>query len=222
MLATMNLLITDDHPLFRDALMRAVRQGRPDARVQGVGTVASLHDALAQHVPDLLLLDLHLPDASGFSTLVHVRAHYPSLPVIVISAHEEAVVIQRAIAHGAAAYIRKSAAPDEMLAVIQTVLNGDDWYPQGHHHSANNPAHHPAQDELDSADRLRELTPQQFRVLLMLAEGQLNKQIAYTLSVSEATIKAHMTAIFRKLGVQNRTQAVLVLHRLDMDGVRLL
>jgi DNA-binding NarL/FixJ family response regulator len=224
MLATMNILITDDHPLFRDALMRAVRQGRPDARVLGVGTVASLHDALAQHVPDLLLLDLHLPDASGFSTLVHVRAHYPSLPVIVISAHEEAVVIQRAMAHGAAAYIRKSAAPDEMLAVIQTVLNGDDWYPHGHlahGNPAHNPAHHPAQDELDTADHLRELTPQQFRVLLMLAEGQLNKQIAYTLNVSEATIKAHMTAIFRKLGVQNRTQAVLALHRLDVEGVRL-
>ncbi|MEC7118614.1 MAG: response regulator transcription factor [Pseudomonadota bacterium] len=212
----MNILVTDDHPLFRDALIRAVSQGLPEATVLGVASVAALQQALHEILPDLVLLDLHLPDASGFSGLVHVRAQYPELPVIVVSAHEEPTVIQRAMAHGAAAYITKSAAPEQMIHIIQTVLAGEEWLPPW-------PLSHAVMrsDELNMAERLRELTPQQYRVLLMLAEGQLNKQIAYDLSVSEATIKAHMTAIFRKLGVQNRTQAVLALGTLGVDSVKL-
>lgn len=212
----MNILVTDDHPLFRDALIGALSQGFTEATVHGVASVFALHAALHTALPDLLLLDLHLPDASGFSALVHVRAQYPELPVIIISAHEEPTVMQRALAHGAAAYISKSAAPDQMVAIIQTVLDGEEWRPPWPRHAAAMRS-----DELDMAERLRELTPQQYRVLLMLAEGQLNKQIAYDLNVSEATIKAHMTAIFRKLGVQNRTQAVLALGMLGVDSVRL-
>jgi len=213
----MNILVTDDHPLFRDALIGALSQGLTEATVRGAASVFALHEALNIALPDLVLLDLHLPDASGFSALVHVRAQYPELPVIVISAHEEPTVIQRALAHGAAAYITKSAAPDQMIAIIQTVLDGDEWRPA----RGLMTAVMMRQDELDMAERLRDLTPQQYRVLLMLAEGQLNKQIAYDLNVSEATIKAHMTAIFRKLGVQNRTQAVLALGMLGVDSVRL-
>lgn len=212
----MNILVTDDHPLFRDALIRAVSQGLTEATVRGVASVFALHEALHAELPDLLLLDLHLPDASGFSALVHVRAQYPELPVIVISAHEEPTVMQRALVHGAAAYLSKSATLTQMISTIQTVLDGDEWRPPWPHTAAEMRA-----DELDMAERLRELTPQQYRVLLMLAEGQLNKQIAYDLNVSEATIKAHMTAIFRKLGVQNRTQAVLALGSLGVDSVRL-
>lgn len=213
----MNILVTDDHPLFRDALIGALRQGLTEATVRGAASVSALHEALNIALPDLVLLDLHLPDASGFSALVHVRAQYPELPVIVISAHEEPTVMQRALAHGAAAYISKSAAPDQMISIIQTVLDGDEWRPP----RGLMTAAMMRQDELDMAERLRDLTPQQYRVLLMLAEGQLNKQIAYDLNVSEATIKAHMTAIFRKLGVQNRTQAVLALGMLGVDSVRL-
>ena len=215
MFEKMNILVTDDHPLFRDALMRAVHQGVPLAQVHGAASVAAMQAELDLQIPDLLLLDLHLPDASGFSTLIHIRAQYPTLPVIVVSAHEEPVVIQRALVHGAAAYIPKSSTPEQMIATIQTVVSGDDWQPRQPY------PHHPPKAELDLADRLRELTPQQFRVLLMLAEGQLNKQIAYALNVSEATIKAHMTAIFRKLGVGNRTQAVLALHSLDVEQIRM-
>lgn len=212
----MNILVTDDHPLFRDALIRAVSQGLTGATVRGVASVFALHAALQIELPDLVLLDLHLPDASGFSALVHIRAQYPELPVIVISAHEEPTVTQRALTHGAAAYISKSAAPDQMISIIQTVLDGDEWLPPWPRNAAVM-----RHDELEMAERLRELTPQQYRVLLMLAEGQLNKQIAYDLNVSEATIKAHMTAIFRKLGVQNRTQAVLALGTLGVDSVKL-
>ncbi len=212
----MNILVTDDHPLFRDALIRAISQGFTEATVRGVASVFALHEALHAALPDLVLLDLHLPDASGFSALVHVRAQYPELPVIVISAHEEPTIVQRAMTHGAAAYIMKSAAPEQMIRIIQTVLDGDEWFAPWPLSAAAMRA-----DELDMAERLRELTPQQYRVLLMLAEGQLNKQIAYDLNVSEATIKAHMTAIFRKLGVQNRTQAVLALGALGVNSVKL-
>ena len=212
----MNILVTDDHPLFRDALIRAISQGFTEATVRGVASVFALHEALHAALPDLVLLDLHLPDASGFSALVHVRAQYPELPVIVISAHEEPTIVQRAMMHGAAAYIMKSAAPEQMIRIIQTVLDGDEWFAPWPMSAAVMRA-----DELDMAERLRELTPQQYRVLLMLAEGQLNKQIAYDLNVSEATIKAHMTAIFRKLGVQNRTQAVLALGALGVNSVKL-
>jgi len=212
----MKILVTDDHPLFRDALIGALSQGLTEATVRGAASVFALHEALNAELPDLVLLDLHLPDASGFSALVHVRAQYPELPVIIISAHEEPTVMQRALAHGAAAYITKSAAPDQMIAIIQTVLDGEEWRPPWPRSAAAMRS-----DELDMAERLRELTPQQYRVLLMLAEGQLNKQIAYDLNVSEATIKAHMTAIFRKLGVQNRTQAVLALGILGVESVKL-
>jgi len=169
----MNILIVDDHPLFRHALIQAVRYSLPQAQINETAAVNEFYERLEKGPePDLVLLDLNLPGASGFSALVHVRAQYPSLPIIVVSAHEEVSIIQRAIAHG-------------------------------------------AMGEL--AERIQSLTPQQFRVLMMVAEGLLNKQIAYELDVSEATIKAHVTAIFRKLGVQNRTQAVLAINALNID-----
>jgi len=211
----MKFIIADDHPLFRDALKRTVASLFPMAQLIEADTTASLQQRLeAADDLDLLLLDLHMPGSSGFSGLVHVRARYPSLPVIVVSGNEEPSVMRRAIAHGASGYIPKSSSLEEMAQAIAGVLDGDVWLPAS---AAGSQQTQLAQDEVDIAERIRDLTPQQFRVLMMLADGLLNKQIAYELNVSEATIKAHMTAILRKLGASNRTQAVVAAARLQLD-----
>lgn len=210
----MKLIIADDHPLFRDALRRAAEVLLPDAHILEADSVAALQSLLEREPDtDLLLLDLHMPGATGFSGLVFVRAHHPSVPVIVVSGNEEPQVMKRAMAHGASAYIPKSSSTDRMREAIQAVLNGDTWLPP----EVSALEHRLSTDEADIARRVRELTPQQFRVLMMLADGLLNKQIAYELGVSEATIKAHMTAILKKLGASNRTQAVVAAARLQID-----
>ncbi len=209
-----DILIADDHPLFRDALQRAVLAAVPDAGVHTADTVHTLFGLIDQYPDaDLLLLDLHMPGARGYSALVHIRGQYPGLPIIVVSGYEEAAVARRALAHGAAAYIPKSTAGEEIVQAIRAVLDGDVWLP---------PQIVPGTAELEPAEadiaaRIASLTPQQFRVLTMIAEGLLNKQIAWELSVSEATIKAHMTAIMRKLGVNNRTQVALAASQLSIE-----
>ncbi len=209
-----DILLADDHPLFRDALQRAVLTAVPGARVHAADSVHELL-GLIEHFPDaeLLLLDLHMPGARGYSALAHIRGQYPGLPTIVVSGHEEAQVARRALAHGASAYIAKSAPVEEIVRAIGAVLDGDVW---------SSPAllEGPSQlhgGEAAVAAQIATLTPQQFRVMTMLAEGLLNKQIAWELGVSEATIKAHMTAIMRKLGVNNRTQVALAANQLAMD-----
>ncbi|CAM2986153.1 response regulator [Acinetobacter celticus] len=212
----MNILIVDDHPLFRHALIQAVRYSLPQAQIHETAAVNEFYERLEKGPePDLVLLDLNLPGASGFSALVHVRAQHPSLPIVVVSAHEETSIIQRAIAHGAMGYIPKSAHPSHIGEAIRHVLEGEIWLPPNFPSNMNFDPR--AADETALAERIQSLTPQQFRVLMMVAEGLLNKQIAYELDVSEATIKAHVTAIFRKLGVQNRTQAVLAINALNID-----
>ncbi len=210
----MNIVIVDDHPLFRHALIQAVRYNFPHVQITEISTANDLYSLLEQQdEPDLILLDLNLPGASGFSALVHIRAHYPMLPVIIVSAHEEVSIIQRAIAHGAMGYIPKSAHPSQIGGAIKDVLEGEIWLPQS---VAGQEFAPQATEETVLAEKIQSLTQQQFRVLMMVAEGMLNKQIGYTLGVSEATIKAHVTAIFKKLGVQNRTQAVLAIQALNI------
>jgi DNA-binding NarL/FixJ family response regulator len=209
-----DILIADDHPLFRDALQRAVLAALPDAAVHAADSVHALL-ALVEHYPDaeLLLLDLHMPGARGYSALAHIRGQYPGLPIIVVSGHEEAQVARRALAHGAAAYIPKSTTGETIVAAIHAVLDGDTWLPP----QLLGGATELQADEANVAGRIASLTAQQFRVLTMLADGLLNKQIAWELGVSEATVKAHMTAIMRKLGVNNRTQVALAASQLAVD-----
>jgi DNA-binding NarL/FixJ family response regulator len=209
----MQVLIADDHPLFRDALRRAVARALPDAELVETDTVAGLFEVAAGHPDaDLLLLDLNMPGARGFSALVHLRGQFPRLPVIVVSAREEPAVMRRALACGASGFIPKSADLATIAGAIAEVLDGQLWLPEGidQHGSLDS-------EEQALAVRIAGLTPQQFRVLGMLGEGLLNKQIAWDLGVSEATVKAHMTAILRKLGAHNRTQAILVAGRLALD-----
>ena len=208
------ILIADDHPLFRDALKHALSQAIPDAALLDADSVPALQALVEAHAEaDLLLLDLQMPGANGFSALAYMRGQYPGLPVIVVSAQEEASTVRRAMAHGASGYIPKSASVETIGEAVRHVLDGDVWLPP--HLAAAPTTLKP--DEVNVAAHIAELTPQQFRVLGMIAEGMLNKQIAFELGVSEATIKAHMTAIMRKLGVSNRTQVALCASQLALD-----
>lgn len=209
----MKLLVADDHPLFREALRAVLCRRWPEARILEADSADDLFAlADAQADADLLLLDLSMPGAHGFSALVHLRAAQPQLPIIVVSAREEPAIMRRALEHGAAGFIPKSLEPAQIGDAVACVLDGGTWAPEA-------VVQAPAIDDEEAriAARVRELTPQQFRVLTLLGSGQLNKQIAWQLNVSEATIKAHMTAILRKLGAGNRTQAVLLAARLALD-----
>jgi DNA-binding NarL/FixJ family response regulator len=207
------ILIADDHPLFREALKGAVAAALPGATIRearDVGSLLALTDSHPQ--AELLLLDLNMPGANGFSALVHVLASCPGLPVVVVSAREDADTVRRALAHGAAGFIPKSADVPTLVGALRTILDGGTWAPPEIPRGATLEP-----EEAQLARRLAELTPQQFRVLGMVCAGLLNKQIAYELQVSEATVKAHMTAIMRKLGVHTRTQAVMLAGKLALD-----
>ncbi len=208
------IIIADDHPLFRTAMQQAVRQLVPDVVIVQAESLPELQRQVEQHKDaDLVLLDLQMPGAHGYSGLVFLRSHFPEIPVIVVSACEDPAIMCQAIDHEASGYIAKSSRLESIADAIEQVLQGDIYLPE----QARRHQHQPDQRALDMAERLASLTPQQFRVLTMMTEGMLNKQIAYDLEVSEATIKAHVTAIFRKLGVRTRTQAVIAVQALDIE-----
>lgn len=205
------IIVADDHPLFRDALEGTVSNGFPGAQVITAEDLTTTISAL-EETPDidLVLLDLNMPGIQGFSGLIFLRGQYPVIPVIIVSANESIDTIRRSISLGASGFIPKSSGTDEMKAAIQVVLDGGLWVPNEKALESNQ------QDDelLEIASRLATLTPQQMRVLMMLKEGLLNKQIAYELTVSEATVKAHVSAILQKLDVNSRTQAVIVASRI--------
>lgn len=211
-MAAYEILIADDHPLFRSALQQALTLGLgSQVRLVEAASIGELESRLAERNDwDLVLLDLNMPGAHGFSGLVLLRGQYPHLPVVMISAQEDASVVNRAREFGASGFIPKSSPLEVLQQAVRQVLDGDTWWPVVAEEAA------PVSEEARSASAgLASLTPQQFRVLTMVCDGLLNKQIAYELNVSEATVKAHVTAIFRKLGVRTRTQAALLLQQLE-------
>lgn len=204
------LVIADDHPLFRDALRLTVSQALPGAQILEANSFDSLRNTLeATPDADLVLLDLNMPGMAGLSGLLFLRAAFSAVAAVVVSANEDPSVIQQALALGAMGYIPKSAAPAEIRAALAALLAGEMWVPAG-----SDPRRHGSGDGAELISRLATLTPQQVRVLMMLSDGLPNKQIAHALGISEATIKAHVSAILEKLGVDNRTQAVIVAQRL--------
>jgi len=204
-------IVADDHPLFREALIHAIGNCVEDADIIEADSLDTLQVVVeANPEADLLLLDLNMPGVSGFSALAYIRSNHESLPTVIVSAMDDPAVIRRSIQHGASGFIPKSSAIATLEHGIRAVLDGEVWIPEGIDLQ---------DDRLDSeeaeiAAAISSLTPHQFRVLMMLGEGLLNKQIAFQLGVSEATIKAHVTAILRKMHVNNRTQAVLAVERL--------
>jgi DNA-binding NarL/FixJ family response regulator len=203
-------IVADDHPLFRKALRQTVETAFDDAVIVEAGSLEEVTSAVAAHDDtDLVLFDLNMPGARGFSGLIYLRAQYPEIPVCIVSATEDAATIRNAMALGASGFVPKSGSTEQIRAAIKAILAGDTWLPEVIDLGT-------ARDEdTELTNRLRSLTPQQVRVLMMLSEGLLNKQIAYELGVSEATVKAHVSAILQKLQVENRTKAVLVAGRIE-------
>jgi len=210
------IIIADDHPLFRQALLGTLKSKFIDTNWLEAQTIPELEQQLNDHSDsDLLLLDLNIPGAHGFSTLIHIRHNYPQIPVVIVSAHEDQDTISKSMEYGAAGFIPKSTPVELIFTAIQQVLFGNIWVPE---------AFQALEKEgkcTDISERVASLTQQQYKILLMFAQGLLNKQIAYDLHVSEATIKAHATAIFRKLDVRNRTQAVIAIGQLDIPELNL-
>ncbi|MFV3369784.1 response regulator transcription factor ErdR [Pseudomonas sp. NY15435] len=211
-MASYEILIADDHPLFRSALHQALTIGLgPEARLSEAASIAELEARLNEKADwDLVLLDLNMPGAYGFSGLVLLRGQYPQIPVVMVSAQEEAAVVQRSREFGASGFIPKSSDLGTLQQAVRAVLDGDVWWPP-----QVDAVTEMSEDVRAASAGLASLTPQQFRVLTMVCEGLLNKQIAFELSVSEATVKAHVTAIFRKLNVRTRTQAALLLAQME-------
>lgn len=209
------LLIADDHPLFRAALRGASTDAVDDLLVREADSLAGVLAALdGEPDIDLVLLDLHMPGNHGLAGLAAIRAQHPGVAVVVVSANDDPRVVRRALDHGAAGYLPKSAGLDDLRDAIRSVLNCDQWLPQTLRASVGR-AHSDRHDS-ELAARLASLSPQQFRVLMLVAEGLLNKQIADRLDIQERTVKAHLTAIFERLGVRNRTQAGVVLRELEL------
>jgi len=206
------IIIVDDHPLFRAALRQTLATGDPSIEVEEAGELAALSAALeTDRDCDLVLLDLNVPGARGFSGLLLLRAQYPEVPVMIVSAVDEPSVVRSAIDLGAAGYLHKSVGPAEIRRAIETVLAGEMFVPE----MATLPVAPEDEDQTALLQRLATLTPQQVRVLMMLSDGLMNKQIAYELSISEATVKAHVSAILQKLDVDSRTQAVIAAARIE-------
>ena len=208
------VIVADDHPLFRTAIKEALRASQGDTTFLEASSFETLQKLVEENRQvDLVLLDLHMPGVSGFAGLVYLCNRYPSVPVVIISANEDPLVIQRALDHGAAGFIPKSSNIKIITSAINDILMGEIWAPKSK--QSNLPGSNVS--ELAMAERMAQLTPQQFKVLMMVTQGLLNKQIAFDMGISEATVKAHVTAIMNKLGVSNRTQAVLAASKLDVS-----
>jgi DNA-binding NarL/FixJ family response regulator len=204
------IIVAEDHPMFRAALVLTVSRLMPDALLMEVASHGELEKALAESGDvKLVLLDLRMPGAHGLSSLVFLRGEYPNVSVAIISGGAYAETIGRARQLGASAFIPKSAPIDTIAQALACVIRGELWFPA--HDDA------PTGRGVLLQDQLTTLTPQQFRVLKYLADGMLNKQIADILDISEGTVRAHVTAILRKLGVSTRTQAVILVTELDLE-----
>ena len=198
-----SVLIIEDHPLFREALGTALNQAFPSEAV--AYPVSSISDGLivlSDNRIDLVLMDLNVTDASGFDGLARIKSAAPNCPIYIVSTTETSEAFRQAKSLGASGYLPKSLSMDDLSAALATALDGGSWFPETSGAEPDTPN--------SSAEKISSLTPAQRRVLSGLAEGLLNKQIAYEMGISEATVKAHMTAIFRKLGANNRTQALLI------------
>ena len=207
------ILVADDHPLFRLALVQAVRGVVADADVGEADGFEAARSALqARPDTDLVLLDLHMPGSHGLMGLVALRSEFPAVAVVMISANDDPGVIRRSLTYGAAGFIPKRTGLDDLAGTLRAILACE----MPATVAEVNVDHASHADDRDLATRLGSLSPQQLRVLGLVAEGLLNKQIADRLDIQERTVKAHMSAVFERLGVRTRTQASLLLRSLEI------
>jgi DNA-binding NarL/FixJ family response regulator len=208
-----SILIVDDHPLFVEALKLVIQEALPQARLSEATSIDSARSRLEKEGPfDLVLLDLSMPGTRGLDGLIELRSRYPRLPIVVVSALEDPRIIHEVMTSGAAGFISKSSRGSDLGSAIKDTLAGAVVLPKGYR-----PPQADAPSDLST--RLATLTPQQVRVLHMLRQGLLNKQIAYDLGVGETTVKAHVSEILRKLKVSSRTQAVIEAAKIDFDVI---
>ncbi len=200
------IIIADDHPLFRQALKLMLEAHFDNVKVFEVENVSELEALLPKEQDvDLLLLDLNIPGAQGFNTLINMRDKYPQMGVSIVSGYEDKETINKAVAFGSAGFIPKSISIPAMIQAIESILSGEVWLPNFEELKEEVPLS-------EESKKIASLSPQQYKILMMFSNGLLNKQIAAQLSLSEATVKSHAGAIFLKLGVRNRTQAVIMLN----------
>lgn len=208
------VVIADDHPLFRTALKQAINQCLDKVSVLEAENVADLFTTIDQNPQlELVFLDLHMPGNDGFTGLTQLQNHHPDILVIMVSSDDSPDIMRKAIQFGATAFIPKSADLDVIADAISAVLDGDTWLPDG----VDLAEGESASNNKKLANQLAQLTPQQYVVLSMIADGQLNKQIAYELDIKETTVKKHVSAILLKLEVTNRTMAGLVFQQLKLS-----
>lgn len=207
------VLIADDHPLFRTALKQAVGQCFDQVNILEASSVDELFDVVnSDKLLEVVFLDLHMPGNDGFTSLMRLQNHHPDLVVIMVSSDDAPEIMQKAIDFGAAAFIPKSADLTVIAEAIDAVLDGDTWLPE----MAALPVSQ-NEDNKRLAKQLGQLTPQQYVVLSRIADGQLNKQIAYDLDIKETTVKKHVSAILLKLEVTNRTMAGMAFQQLTLS-----
>lgn len=193
------VLIADDHPLFRTAMCHALG-GMQDINITESSTFPeTLSQLESDDAIELVFLDLTMPGNEGLNGLSTIHARYPDILVVVVTAQESPAIVQKALALGASGFIPKSASVESIVEAVETVLEGDTWVPEALNVDMS--------DSDEFSIRLRQLTPHQLKVLRMVADGLLNKQIAYELAISESTVKQHVSAVLKKLGVINRTKA---------------
>jgi DNA-binding NarL/FixJ family response regulator len=205
---TTRIIVADDHPLFRSAITNLLQRLQQQISIEEADSFASLETFLSagQSLPSLVILDLKLPDINGLDGLLRLKKHYPELPVAIVSAYDDDKIIQQTRQYGASGFISKSLEMDDMVKAIKRILDGDLCFPDCIREIT----------ESHTPDGFNDLTPAQLKVLQLLKEGKPSKTMADTIGVTEATIKAHLTTIFRKLGVKNRTQAVIAANQLDL------
>ncbi|MBD8903140.1 response regulator transcription factor [Methylobacterium sp. WL19] len=213
----MHLLIVDDHPLFRDALASAVKLAFPEAVIdEAEGIAAAMAVLAAAGTVDLVLLDLSMQGVLGFEGLVSIRSRFPRVPILVVSGLDDPRIMREALQHGAAGFVPKAVDKATLTRAIADVLGGGLSIPAALSDEAAGSA-----PPTQLAERIARLTPQQLRVLLMIRQGKLNKQIAHELQVGDSTVKAHVSEILRKLDVISRTQIVIETALLDFDQIRM-
>ncbi len=217
MAAPARFLIVDDHPLFLEALQRAIISVLPNANTVEASTIeAAKAELSAPGRFDVVLLDLSLPDARGFDGLLELRGLFPKIPIVVVSALEDPRIVREVMSYGASGFIPKAASREDIGAALQDVMAGSLTWPKGYQEPA---APVDSSRKGDLAQRLQSLTPKQLSVLKMLRQGLLNKQIAHELQIEETTVKAHVSEILRKLNVASRTQAVIEAQKIDFDQI---